>query len=116
MTCHSAMTDAASDTPSQDRRRERLDRRRQEIIEAAARLFSVRGYSDTQIADIAKELAIGHGTVYRYFADKRTLFAAVIERAVSRVESAMALDAPGATTLAAYAAQLARHGEALFDL
>ena len=52
-------------------------RRRAQISGAARKVFAEKGYHSAQIADIARELEIGHGTVYRYFKDKRAVFIAV---------------------------------------
>lgn len=96
--------------------RDRAARRRAEIVEAATRVFANKGYQSTTIADIAGELGIGHGTVYRYFEDKRDLFAAVIGDVVQKITGSLAGELPGATTLAEYRAQVERIGEALYAL
>ena len=44
--------------------------RTKEILDAAYKVFSEKGYHDAGIADIAAELQIGHGTIYRYFKNK----------------------------------------------
>lgn len=62
--------------------RERTDRRRGEILDAAARLFAERGYPDTDLDDLAGRLGVGKGTVYRYFPSKEKLFFASADRAM----------------------------------
>ena len=57
------------------------DRRCEEILEAAARLFARRGYSQTETQVLADKLRVGKGTLYRYFSDKEELYLALLERA-----------------------------------
>ena len=49
------------------------------IIEAAADLFSRKGFSGTRIDEIAERAGIGKGTIYDYFKSKEDLFFAVFE-------------------------------------
>ena len=88
---------------------------RQEIIDAAFDAFAERGYHGTGIADIAQRLGIGHGTFYRYFANKRDILDHVITDLIQRILTALAAEnAPeAATTLAEYRAQVQRIAEAL---
>lgn len=46
------------------------EKRREEIARAAVDLFSEKGYFQTTIDDIASQLRIGKGLIYRYFKDK----------------------------------------------
>ena len=39
-----------------------VEYRRRQILQAAEKVFSEKGYHQTNIADIARELKIGHGT------------------------------------------------------
>ena len=95
-------------------RRRNPDRRNQ-ILEAALELFGTRGYHATQIADIAEALKIGHGTVYRYFTNKRDIFEQVFDQVVTRYVAAIGTEAPGAaTTLEEYDAQLRRISAAIY--
>jgi len=52
--------------------------RREEILDAAARLFARHGYPETDTQLLADELGVGKGTLYRYFASKEELFFAVL--------------------------------------
>lgn len=54
--------------------------RRQEILDAALRLFGEKGYEKTSIADIAKAVGVAQGLCYRYFPSKEALFDSVIEQ------------------------------------
>ncbi|AVP63386.1 TetR/AcrR family transcriptional regulator [Clostridium botulinum] len=48
--------------------------RKQEILEAAMKLFYMKGYEATSMADIAKEINVVQGLCYRYFKSKQELF------------------------------------------
>jgi len=48
--------------------------RRQQILETAMKLFYEKGYENTSMADIAKELNVVKGLCYRYFDSKQALF------------------------------------------
>ena len=95
------------------------ERRKQElrrgIIDAAFDCFAEQGYHATGIADIAARLGIGHGTFYRYFANKRDIVEHVVDDVVARIiESLNAENAPEAVdTIGDYRAQVERIGEAL---
>lgn len=62
--------------------RTRLDKdaRRQQLIEAATRVFARAGYAAADVADIVAEAGVTRGTFYLYFPTKHDVFAAVIER------------------------------------
>jgi len=63
------------------RRERRHARRREEILAAAARVFAAKGYRDATIAEIAAALDIADGTLYNYFASKRDLLLAILDKA-----------------------------------
>lgn len=54
------------------------EQRRRQILNAAAQVFSEKGYFKTRISDIAARANMGHGTVYRFFPSKRALATEVI--------------------------------------
>ncbi|GGL15858.1 TetR family transcriptional regulator [Sphaerisporangium melleum] len=54
-------------------------RNREAVLDAAARLFAQRGDA-VQMDEIAERAGVGVGTLYRHFADKRALLAAIIGR------------------------------------
>src|SRR5215468_2446200 len=56
--------------------------RTEEIIDAATRLFSQRGFVETGIDDIGAAVGVTGPAVYRYFASKEELLGAVLDRAV----------------------------------
>ncbi len=55
--------------------------RREQILEAAMRVFARKGYGGATNKDIALEAGITPGLIYHYFEDKRALFEAIfVER------------------------------------
>ena len=69
------------------------DVQRKEILEAALKVVSEKGYQDTTIADIAAELETDQGTIYRYFKDKQEIASAVIDEVITRI-TLVILDVP----------------------
>jgi AcrR family transcriptional regulator len=68
--------------PSSDSRGRGLDRsgeKKRSILDAAARVFRVRGLHATGMRDIAAELGMAVGNLYYYFRDKEDLLAFVQE-------------------------------------
>jgi len=60
----------------EDKRYARAVEKRQQIIDAAQRVFVRNGYERTSMEAIALEAGVGKMTVYRQFADKQSLFVA----------------------------------------
>jgi AcrR family transcriptional regulator len=56
--------------------------RRQEIINAAAQVFKVRGYRGTKLADIAKVLGVDRVSLYYYISSKDEIFEEVVTAVV----------------------------------
>ena len=63
----------------------REERRREQILDAATKLFSEKGYADTDTQLLADQLKVGKGTLYRYFPSKRELFLAAADRGIRRL-------------------------------
>jgi len=61
------------------------DRKRQEIANAAIRIFSEKGYQKVKIRDITASLGISTGTFYIYFKDKRALFVDVVDTVIRTI-------------------------------
>jgi AcrR family transcriptional regulator len=96
---------------------ERTDRRREQILDAAARVFAEKGYHEAGIADIATDLGIGHGTFYRYFKNKKEIVSQAVDLAVQRITATVLEEDPEASdTLAEYRAQIERIYLRLFTL
>lgn len=53
--------------------------RRQEILTAAAQLFSEKGFNNTTLEDIAARAEFGIGTIYNYFQSKEEIFRSIIQ-------------------------------------
>jgi AcrR family transcriptional regulator len=60
------------------------EERRLELIETAERLFFRRGFDETTVSDIVKELNVAQGTFYCYFKSKDDVLAAVIHRSIAQ--------------------------------
>jgi len=61
----------------QERKEREKARRRQQIIVAAKRVFSVKGFNKATMEDIAKEAELSPGTIYLYFKNKDELYASL---------------------------------------
>jgi AcrR family transcriptional regulator len=61
----------------QERKERERERRRQQIIVAAKRVFSIKGFNKTTMEDIAKEAELSPGTLYLYFKNKDELYASL---------------------------------------
>ncbi len=59
---------------------ERSERSRQQILDAALKLFSHRGYGATSVRDIAEKADVSKGNVYHHFPDKETIFRTLLDR------------------------------------
>jgi len=58
------------------------ERRTEEILGAAFRVFSIKGYHNSTVDDIAQEAGISKGTCYQYFEGKEDIFIATMERSL----------------------------------
>src|SRR5260370_31788103 len=59
------------------------------IVDAAERLFSQIGFKKTTVADIAQNLCMSPGNLYRFFTSKAEINEAVGRRLLSEVEAAV---------------------------
>lgn len=59
--------------------------RREDILDVATELFAKHGFADANTQDIAERLQIGKGTIFRYFATKRDLFLAAVDRVMVKM-------------------------------
>lgn len=66
--------------PSRPALRERYERRRREVIDAAAVVFARRGYHATSIDDLIAATGLTRGGLYHYTASKQELLVAVVEQ------------------------------------
>lgn len=61
------------------RREERARQRRQQVVDAALRLFLERGYAATTVEAIAAEASVAPATVYQAFGTKQAILARVLD-------------------------------------
>jgi len=61
----------------QERKEREKERRRQQIIVAAKRVFSKKGFNKATMEDIAHEAELSPGTLYLYFKNKEELYASL---------------------------------------
>ncbi|NDJ59862.1 MAG: TetR/AcrR family transcriptional regulator [Chloroflexi bacterium] len=81
------------DQPKPSARRQRhITQRREAILDAAASVFTAKGYSGASIKDIAEAADVADGTIYNYFANKEALLLGLFDRLVDleRVDNRVA--------------------------
>lgn len=71
------------------------EERRLELVEAAERLFASKGYEETAVSDIVKEINVGQGTFYHYFKSKEDILGAVAKKSVAPLGEEVARIAKG---------------------
>ena len=71
-------------------------RKRSAILDAATTLFLRNGYLGTSMDEIAALARVSKQTVYKHFADKESLFAAIVAAAVDAAGDPVLEEADGA--------------------
>jgi TetR/AcrR family transcriptional regulator, acrAB operon repressor len=71
---------------------------REQLLDAAERVFRARGVGHTSLAEVADDAGVTRGAIYWHFKDKADLFQALVERAELPIDAA--LEAMGAAPLA----------------
>ena len=66
---------------------ELTQRRREEILSAAARFFAEQGYQNADLQLLADQVGIGKGMLYRYFPSKEELFLAAVDRGMRHLHA-----------------------------
>ena len=95
----------------------RQDNRRQQLLDAAARLFRERGYHVTSMRDIAHEVGMLSGSIYYHFPSKEELLLSVYEEGLRHIaEQVDAAVAGRNTPWERLEAGCAAHLEALLEL
>ena len=61
----------------QERKEREKEKRRQQILAAAKKVFSEKGYSKATMEDIANKAELSPGTLYLYFKNKEELYASL---------------------------------------
>ncbi|PUA40060.1 TetR family transcriptional regulator [Paenibacillus elgii] len=65
------------------------DERKEQIMDAALKVFSRRGIAGTKMSMIAAEAGISHGLLYHYFKSKDELFTTLVQMAMLGAQDAM---------------------------
>ncbi len=78
------------DKPLQPPRRQREQlRRREEILDAALRVFAVRGYDGTTMAEISRAAEYPLATIYKIFPSKEKIYLQLVDSYISQLEERM---------------------------
>ena len=72
---------------SAPRKRALTSVRREEIVQAAIKVFSRHGFEAARAEDIARAARIAKGTLYLYFPSKEALYSAAIAHAVAELQT-----------------------------
>jgi len=96
-------------------RQQLIEARRNQILDAAARVFADRGYHRATTKHIASQAGVSEGTIYNYFDSKGDLLIGIVKR-LSSVDT-MSNELAGALSADARAALLAitRHRMAMIE-
>ncbi|SHF38500.1 TetR/AcrR family transcriptional regulator [Streptoalloteichus hindustanus] len=77
------------------RRRLTPEQRRGELLDVGAEMFATRPYDDVLMEEVAERAGVSRANLYRYFASKRDLFAAIYRRAADDLLAATRIDSAG---------------------
>ncbi len=69
--------------------------RKEQILATARQVFAEKGFYNTGIGDICREVHISRGTLYQYFANKQEVFREVLRRFMDALEAYMTPPTPG---------------------
>ena len=72
----------------------RTSTRRQEILDAATKMFAVRGYGSVSIADLAEALSTSKAAIYYHFNFKQELLATIVSPLLESVRDCVWGDQP----------------------
>lgn len=87
------------------------EQRRAQILLVAREIFAEKGYHDARIDDIVLRAGVARGTFYLYFADKRAIFAYLVESFLQRLVGVIRtidLDDPGVRPMEEFRANFLR--------
>ena len=66
--------------PTRQERKESITKmRKQQILDAALKVFSSKGFAEATTTEIAQEAGVSEGTIYNYYRSKRELLVAVVK-------------------------------------
>jgi AcrR family transcriptional regulator len=69
----------------QERKRREREQRRRQIMRAAHKVFSSKGFTKTTMEDIARDAELSPGTLYLYFKNKDELYASLSVEVLERL-------------------------------
>lgn len=67
----------------------RSEARARQILGCAKRVFAERGFHAANVSHICEAAGIGRGTLYQYFANKRSVLEAILRETLERVKALM---------------------------
>lgn len=70
-----------------NRRQRRIQRRRAEIMDAAASIIAEQGYANTRTKAIAEAADMAEGTLYNYFKNKRDILMAILNQHQTEIDT-----------------------------
>jgi AcrR family transcriptional regulator len=76
---------------SKERKKREKAKRREDILDAAEKLFFTRGYDGVSMDEIANDVELNKATLYLYFKDKESLYFAIVNRGI-KILRAMILE------------------------
>jgi TetR/AcrR family transcriptional regulator len=87
-----------------ERRKREKEQRREDILNAAERLFFSRSFEEVSMDKIAQEVELNKATLYLYFKNKEDLYATIVLRGIEilkeKFTQCMDTDAPGIVKVA----------------
>jgi TetR/AcrR family transcriptional regulator len=81
-----------------DRKEREKEKRRNDILNAAEKLFFLEGYDNVSLDNIAREVDLGRSTLYLYFENKKELFFAIVLRGTIILNAMIEGEVGGAET------------------
>ncbi|MFH2129480.1 MAG: SDR family oxidoreductase [bacterium] len=82
-----------SDIPTNIKSRKLVEKRREQIIAAATRLFARKGFHKTTLRNLAEEAGISHGNIYDYIGSKEDILFLIHENNSAQIFKALDSDA-----------------------
>lgn len=71
----------------QERREREKEQRRNDILDAAEKVFFSKGFNNTTMDEVAERVELSKGTLYLYFKNKEDLYFAIAQRSMSVLQS-----------------------------
>jgi AcrR family transcriptional regulator len=68
------------------RRPQQVEKRREDLLSAALKLFKQHGLDQVSLNDIAREVGVAKSNIYRYFASREHIYLVVLQRLAAEFE------------------------------